>query len=211
MTPQEVQHHFTHADGSYRFARWVRPIVPVVFGVEDATLAVVKGAIEAMVATVGHQLAETDPEQGANLFLFFLRDWSEIGGIPEMEGLVPGIMAQVPRLEAAGADQYRHFRFEADGAIRACIAFVRMGGPLADLPAADLALALSVQSLLLWSDQAFRDRPALVATAEGAVLRSDIAALLRAAYDPALPAVARDQSHALRLSARTIAHALGNS
>eukprot|EP01036_Dinobryon_divergens_P039337 gene39337-51841_t len=62
MTPDQVQALFTRADGTYLFARWGRPIVPVVFGVEDATLAVVKGAVEAVVALAGHKMAETDPE-----------------------------------------------------------------------------------------------------------------------------------------------------
>ncbi len=211
MTPQEIQRHFTQPDGSYRFARWTRPIVPVVFGVEDTTLATVKGAIEALVATVGHRMAETDTEQGANLFIFFLRDWSEIAAVPELDGLVPGIAAQAPRLAEAGADQYRHFRFEAEGAIRACFSFLNMKGALADVPAADLSLSLAVQTLLLWSDGAFRDRPAVAYGPEGAVLRSEIAALLRAAYHPTLPAAAGDASHALRLSARIAAGALGNS
>lgn len=211
MTPDDIQPFFTRPDGSYRFARWTRPIAPVVFGVEDATLATVKGAIEAMVATVGHQMAETDTEQGANLFIFFLRDWTEIADVPELDGLVPGIGAQAERLTEAGADQYRHFRFEADGAIRACFSFLCMKGGLAEVPAADLALSLAVQTLLLWSDQAFHDRPALARGPEGAVLRPEIAALLRASYDPALPAATGDASHALRLSARISAGALGNS
>ena len=204
MTPEEIEPLFTQPDGHFRFARWTRPIVPVVFGVEDATLAIIKGAIEAVVATAGHRMAETDPEQGANLFLFFLRDWSEIGAVPDLEGLVPGITQQGRRLEREDADQYRQFRFEADGAIRACFVFVRMGGRLAEVPAADLALALSVQVMLMWSDAAFRHRSPFVAGAGGAEVRPEIAALLNAAYDPGLPAVARDVSHAFRLSARTL-------
>ena len=47
MPPNQVQALFTRKDGTYLFARWGRPIVPVVFGVDDATLSVVKGAIEA--------------------------------------------------------------------------------------------------------------------------------------------------------------------
>ena len=42
----EIQRYFTQHDGSYLFARWGRPIVPIVFGVDDATLAVVKGAFK---------------------------------------------------------------------------------------------------------------------------------------------------------------------
>ena len=39
---------FTRSTGEYLFARWGRPIVPVVFGVEEATVSIVKGAIEAV-------------------------------------------------------------------------------------------------------------------------------------------------------------------
>ena len=39
---------FTRSDGSYLFARWGRPLAPVVFGVEPESLPVLKGAFEAM-------------------------------------------------------------------------------------------------------------------------------------------------------------------
>ena len=51
MTPEAVQALFTRADGTYAFARWGRPIAPVVFGVEDETLSVIKGALEAWCAS----------------------------------------------------------------------------------------------------------------------------------------------------------------
>lgn len=202
MTPDEIAAQFTHSDGAYRFARWARPIAPVVFGVEDRTLATIKGAIEAMVAACGHRMAETDAEQGANLFLFFLKDWSEISAVPDLEGLVPGIGAQASRLAAQGAQQYRQFRFEADGAIRACFVFLDMGGAMADMPADALALSLAVQTMALWSEQAFGTRGPLMAGPQGALIRPEVAALLRAAYDPALPVAADDPAHALRLFAR---------
>ena len=116
MTPEQF---FTRADGSYRFARWARPIVPIVFGVDDATLAVVKGAIEAVVALAGHTMAETDPEQGANLFMFFFRDWDEVLAVPDLDRLVGGLTPAIDRLKARDANQYRAFRFDADGSIRA--------------------------------------------------------------------------------------------
>jgi hypothetical protein len=150
MAANEIERHFTRADGTYAFARWGRPVVPVVFGVEDATLATIKGALEAVVTLAGHRMAETDPDLGANLMIFFFRDWAELAAVPDLDRLVPGLPALVARLEAGGADQYRHFRFEPDGAIRACFAFLKMDGPLADLPAADLALTLAVQVMLLW-------------------------------------------------------------
>ena len=50
MTPDATTALFSRSDGTFHFARWGRPIVPVVFGVEDKTLATLKGAIEAVVA-----------------------------------------------------------------------------------------------------------------------------------------------------------------
>ena len=67
MTADDIEALFTRSADGYVFARWARPIVPVVFGVDDATLATVKGAIEAVVTLAGHRMAETDPDQGANL------------------------------------------------------------------------------------------------------------------------------------------------
>ena len=91
MAPEEVEALFTRSSGEYLFARWGRPIAPVVFGVEEATLQVVKGALEAVVALAGHQLAETDPELGSNLMVFFFREWKELTEVPHMEQLVPDL------------------------------------------------------------------------------------------------------------------------
>jgi hypothetical protein len=202
MTPDEITALFTRRDGSYLCARWGRPIVPVVFGVEDATLAVVKGAIEAVVALAGHRMAGTDPEQGANLMMFFFRDWAELPQVPDLDRLVPGLPALCERLQAEGASQYRALRFEADGSIRAAFVFLRMKGPLADLPAEVLALNEAVQVILTWGEAAFAGSSPLARAGERVILRPDIAGVIRAAYAAVLPPVARDPSHALRLAAR---------
>jgi hypothetical protein len=203
MDADQVRALFTRADGQYLCARWGRPIVPVVFGVEDATLAVVKGAIEAVVALAGQRMAETDPELGANLMVFFFRDWAELPEVPNLDRLIPELAALCARLAAAEANQYRIFRFDEAGAIRAAFVFVRMDGHMASVPAETLALLQAVQVILLWSDMAFTDASPLVAGREGAVmLRPEIAGVIRAAYDRVLPGVARDASHALRLAAR---------
>ena len=205
MSPAEIESLFARSSGGYTFARWVRPIAPVVFGVDDATLAVVKSAFEEVVAVAGHRMAETDPEQGANLMVFFCRDWQELLAVPDLDRLVDGLGGLVTRLEAEGANQYRHFRFEADGAIRACIAFLRLDASLALQPARTVALNLAVNAILLWSDTAFRVRPPLGENGGETVLRPDIAAVIGAAYDRAMPDVAGDASHALRLAARVAA------
>jgi hypothetical protein len=202
VTPNEVEALFTRADGSYLFARWGRSIVPVVFGVEDQTLAVVKGAFEAVVALAGHHMAEADPELGANLMLFFCRNWKELLAVLNLDKLVPELAGLVARLQEAGANQYRIFRFDARGAIKAAFVFLRMDEHLSAVPAEVLALSQAVQTILLWSDTAFRAASALAIDDGRAVLRTDVARLIRAGYDPVMPAMSRDASHALRLVAR---------
>lgn len=202
MAPEEVEALFTRSSGEYLFARWGRPIAPVVFGVEEATLQVVKGALEAVVALAGHQLAETDPELGSNLMVFFFREWKELTEVPHMEQLVPELGSLVGRLEAADANQYRFFRFDKDGAIRAAFVFLRMDKELSKVPAETLALSQIVQTMLLWSDEAFRERSPLAVAGDHTILRPDFAGLIKAAYDPVMPVMAQDPSHALRLSAR---------
>lgn len=198
----EVAEYFTRVDGAYVFARWGRPIVPVVFGVDDRTLSVFKGAVEAVVALAGHQMAETDTELGANLMVFFCRDWSELTEVPHLDKLVPDLIPLVKRLEKADANQYRIFRFDEAGAIRAAFVFLRMDDHLAHVSADTLALSQAVQTILLWSDRAFDSKPPLAMIGSKAVLRPEVAEIIRAAYDPVMPVAARDDSHALRLAAR---------
>jgi hypothetical protein len=202
MTADQIEALFTRGDGSFGFARWGRPICPVVFGVDDATLAVVKGAIEATCQLAGHEMGEMDAELGSNLMLFFFREWSELTDVPGMDRLVPDLEPLVARLEDAQANQYRFFRFDERGAIKACFVFLRMDGDLSAVPAQTLALSQIVQSMVLWSDVAFQDQSPLAVAGDITVLRPDVAALLRAAYDPVLPPAAQDPSHALRLAAR---------
>ena len=202
MTPEEVERFFVRSDGAYLFARWARPIVPVVFGVGDETISVLKGAVEALCVLTGHKMAETDPELGANLMVFFVRDWGELLETPNLDRLVPELGDLVPRLQDAGANQYRFFRFDEAGGVRACFSFICMDEHLSVVPADTLALNQMVQAMVLWSDQAFREASPLAMIGDRAVLRPEIGDLLRAAYDPVMPIVADDPSHALRLSAR---------
>ena len=204
MTPDQIEALFTRKDGSYAFARWGRPIVPIVFGVEDEPLSVVKGAIEAVATLAGHQMAETDPELGANLMVFFFREWDELLEVPDLGRMVPGLENLVPRLEGEGASQYRAFRFDENNAIQAAFVFLRMGGELAKIPAETLALGEAVQVVLMWGDQAFAEKsPLAVLPDTGAtILRPEISGVIAAAYDRAMPVAAHDASHALRLFAR---------
>ncbi|MEQ9258191.1 MAG: hypothetical protein RIG84_03740 [Roseovarius sp.] len=203
-TAEDVEALFTRSDGEYLFARWGRPIVPVVFGVDDRTLETVKGAIEAVVALAGHQMAETDPELGVNLMVFFFREWDELLEVPDLDRLIEGLGPLVIRLKEAGANQYRVFRFDEAGAIKAAFVFVRMDEEMQKVPAETLALGQVVQTILLWSDRAFVGASPLARVPEGdrVILRPDVAGVIRAGYDPVMPAMAQDPSHAMRLAAR---------
>lgn len=203
ISHEGVEALFTRADGTYLFARWGRPLVPVVFGTDDRTLEIVKGAVEAVVLMAGHSMAETDPELGVNLMFFFFRDWDELIEVPDLDRMVPDLGPLVERLKAAEANQYRIFRFDEAGAIKASFVFLRMDEELSKVPADTLALAQVVQTIVLWSDTAFVGRSPLAQAPEGKViLRPDIGAVIRASYDPVMPVVAQDPSHALRLAAR---------
>ena len=209
MTPETIARMFTQPDGSFFCARWRRPVVPVVFGVAPQSLPVIKGAIEAVVALAGHRMAETDPEIGANLMLFFCSSWSELEAVPDLGHLLPDLGALVARLEREGARQYRLFRHEADGAIRAAVVLVRLDARLGALPAEVLALDQAVRVIALWGPGAFAAVPALIEAEGRIVLGDQVAALIRAVYDPVLPSAARDPSHALRLAGRMTASGTG--
>ena len=130
ITPERIEQFFTRSNGDYVFARWGRPVAPVVFGVEEETLVTVKSAIEACVAIAGHRIEEMDPELGTNLMVFFLSDWAELLDVPHMGDLIPDLEARVATLQERNAHQYRAFRFDDQGAIKACFTFVRMGGAM---------------------------------------------------------------------------------
>jgi hypothetical protein len=202
VTPEQIEEMFIRADGDYVFARWGRPIAPVVFGVQEETLSMVKGAFEAVASLAGHPLDEVDPQLGANCMMFFFREWDELLDVPDLDRLVPELGVLVAGLQKAGASQYRSFRFDDAGAIQAAFVFLRMQGDLAKQPGEVLALGQVVQIMLAWSDAAFGARSPLAVAGDTTILRPEIADLIRAAYDPVLPAVARDASHALRLFAR---------
>ncbi|SDE48096.1 hypothetical protein [Limimaricola pyoseonensis] len=203
MDAARVQEMFTRPDGGYMCARWGRPIAPVVFGVEDETLSVMKSAIQALCQLADHDMAETDPELGVNLLVFFCREWDELTAVPDLDKLVPGLPDLLSKLEAGDASQYRAFRFEPDGAIRAGIVFLRMKGEAADVPADVLALSQAVLAMLTWSETAFDAESPLASAPDGTVvLKPEIAQLIRAAYDPVLPAASDDPATALRIAAR---------
>ena len=185
MTPEAIEALFTR-EGRFLCARWGRPVAPVLFGLADETLAVFQAVIRAVLDRTGVPMAETDPETGANLIGFFVRDWAELTAIPDFDVLT-GIADLPGRLQAEGTARYRLFRFDPEGTIRACLTFAR----ITDEHPGPLAESVAVNALLTFAHEI---RPA-----------TELAGLLRAAYDPVLPGCSTDPAHALRLAARIAA------
>lgn len=186
MDSDQIAALFQRPDG-YACARWGRPVAPVIFGLADESLDIFRAALRAACADAGIAMADTDPEMGANLMAFFVPDWDALTGIPDFDRLT-GITDLPAQLNARNADRYRLFRYDADGAIRACFSFTRIAGPLAEAHPAQLAEAMAMNALLTFAQEVTPS--------------PDLARLIRAAYDPVMPVAAHDASHALRLAAR---------
>jgi hypothetical protein len=202
-TRRAVEALFTRSDGGFRFARWGRHLAPVVFGTDDAGIAVFEGALGAVAGLAGLELRDTDPELGANFLVFLVREWRELPSVPNLPKLIPDIEKLVTTLAAAGANQYRIFGFDEDGAIRICITLIRYDDEMQSVSAQTVAVGQSVMGLLLWSDHAFTGESPIAAVEGGrAVVKPWHANLIRAAYDPALPPAASDPALAFRLAAR---------
>lgn len=203
LTAAETEAMFLN-EGRYIFARWGRPIAPVIFGTDDASLDVFKDAFQTVASLGDMRLAETDPELGANFLVFFCSDWSEIKQVPELHRLMEDLDGLVTELDRTGANQYRSFAFDPEGAIKLCILLLKYDDEMAQLSAQALATSQMAQAMLLWSPGAFKTTSpiGLIETNNMAIVRPSVAALIRAAYDNTMPDTAGDKSHALRLSAR---------
>ena len=197
---------FTSPNQRYHFARWGRPIAPVVFGVGDENLPHLKDAIAMTVGISGGMLVDTDPELGANFMWFFCRDWDEMLVIPDLDKLIPNFVNLITELQEKNATRYRSFGFEKNGAIQLCVVLIRVDAATERMSLQTLGTSETFQSLLTFGENAF-DVHSPIATIKVnnlCIVKPEYAAVVRAAYDPALPAASNDPAHALRVSARAM-------
>ncbi|MAD94429.1 MAG: hypothetical protein CML33_02920 [Rhodobacteraceae bacterium] len=197
---------FTSPNERYHFARWGRPIAPVVFGVGDENLPHLKDAIAMTVGISGGMLVDTDPELGANFMWFFCRDWDEMRVIPDLDKLIPNFVNLITELQEKNATRYRSFGFEKNGAIQLCVVLIRVDAATERMSLQTLGTSETFQSLLTFGENAF-DTHSPIATIKVnnlCIVKPEYAAVVRAAYDPALPAASNDPAHALRVSARAM-------
>ncbi|MEO1492891.1 MAG: hypothetical protein AAFV19_12125 [Pseudomonadota bacterium] len=194
---------FTRRDGAFRFARWARPLAPVIVGTNDEGCRIFEDGIRAVARIAGLEVAEMDPDLGANFMVFLVNDWAELTEAPNLIRLIPNLAELIATLSEHGANQYRVFNFDEAGALRLCITLLCYDDELQRISAQTLAVGQAFQGMLLWSDAAFMDESPIAITDDGlCVVKPVYADLLRAAHDPVLPAVADDAAFALRLAAR---------
>lgn len=201
--PAWVEAHFTRRDGSFRFARWSRPLAPVIVGTDDDGCRIFEAGIEAVARIAGLTVTDLDPDLGANFLVFLVNDWAELTEAPNLIRLIPNLGDLIETLTAHDANQYRVFNFDEAGGIRLCVTLLRYDEEMQRVSAQTMAVGQAVQGMLLWSDKAFTDDGPLALTDDGlCVVKPMHADLLRAAYDPVLPDATDDPVFALRLAAR---------
>jgi len=195
---------FTAKDGTYRFSRWGREIAPMVLGIDDTTLDHLKDAMAEVMTIANMKFAESDPELGANLMMFFCQDWDELDMVPNLDKLLPDFEILKASLKRSGANQYRTFSFDDNGGIKVCIVLLRYDEHMAETSIQTLGVGQMAQCILLWGDEAFTtESPIAMVPQNGiCIVKPGYGAVINAAYDPALPPSATDASHAIRLAAR---------
>lgn len=192
----------------FKFARWGGPICPIVVGLDDMGARLFEEAITAVADIAGAKMEEIDPEMGANMFIYVLSDWSTAAVAPNLGNFIPDLPALIERLNEANANRYRVFAFDDQGAIRASITMLRYDQQMQEAPVDYIALTEAMLAMLVFDERGVsEDRPVVMAKFEDdddarAILNPWHGRLLKAAYDPAIPAGSKDPALAMRLAAR---------
>ena len=191
----------------FKFARWGGPISPVVVGLDDKGCKLFEEAIGAVAELAGAKIEEIDPEMGANFMVYVMSDWVHATRAPNLPNFLPDLPALIQRLTEANANRYRVFAFDDAGAIRAAITLLRYDEQMQAAPVDYIALTEAALGMLVYDEAGVAaDRPVVMARFEDddarAIMSPWHAMLLRAAYDPAIPAGSKDPALAMRLAAR---------
>ena len=193
---------------NFKFARWSGSISPVVVGLDDKGTQLFEEAIGAIAEVAGLKIDEIDPEMGANMMVYVMGDWAHAKQAPNLPTFLPDLPALIDRLNQANANRYRVFAFDDAGAIRASITLLRYDEQMQEAPVDYIALTEAVLATLVFDERGVaEDRPVIIAKFEDddyalAVLSPWHAKLLKAAYDPTIPAASGETSLAMRLAAR---------
>ena len=186
---------------AFRFARWSRPVATAFFGFEQESVAVMQSGFREAADLAGVSLATEDDAFGANILVYAVEDWRALRDAPQLGDLIPDLDGLIRLLSVADANQYRIFTFTPEDGLQFCVALLRYDAALSKLSAPSLALGQAVQTLLLWSDEAFAsESPVTVRRGGKALVKSRFARLLKAAYAPETPAYSEDPAFAAQLA-----------
>lgn len=187
----------------FQFARWGKPIAPAFCGLTDESEAVMREGFAAAAALAGLELAEEDPDLGANILVCVVERWSALPRTPGLVALIPDLAGLIVLLEAADRNQHRLVSFEPDGGLRLCVILLRYDDGMARLSGASLALGQALQALLYWSDEAFLcESPVTLRRGGKPIVKPRFARLLKAAYAPETPIASEDPALADALAER---------
>ncbi|MFV0473149.1 MAG: hypothetical protein ACK5MQ_02760 [Pikeienuella sp.] len=192
---------------AFKFARWGCPIAPTVIGLDDAGTRLFAEAVKLVAGVASAEIEDIDPEMGANFLIYVMQDWAHASRAPNLPNFLPDLPALIERLTEADANRYRVFAFDDQGAIRAAITLLRYDEKMRAAPVDYIALTEAALGVLVYDEAGISaDRPVIMAgigeDAPRAALDPWHARLIRAAYDPTIPAGAKDPSLAMRLAAR---------
>ncbi|MEX2518471.1 MAG: hypothetical protein WD969_03965 [Paracoccaceae bacterium] len=193
---------------TFKFARWGCAIAPAVIGLDEPGGRLFGEAIKLVANVAGVQMEDIDQEMGANFLIYVMQDWAHASRAPNLPGFLPDLPALIERLQAASANRYRVFAFDDQGAIRAAITLLRYDDQMRAAPVDYIAMTEAALGMLVYDEAGVAaDRPVVMTRLDEdgearAALSPWHARLLRAAYDPAIPAGSKDPALALRLAAR---------
>ena len=203
MSHDKIVSLFSQEKG-YHFSRWNKPIAPVVFGIDNSSLASVKSAFLEVISITPLPISDFDSDLGANFFVFFCSEWCELREIPNLNRLIPNLAQVLATLDKNNSNQYRTFFFKENGAINLCILIMKYDLELASVSVQTLAMGQMLKSILLWSPKAFATESpiAIINKNNSCIVKPFYEALLKACYDATLPDFSMDKTHALRVQAR---------
>lgn len=204
MTPDDIRTYFARAGGQYQFARWNRPIVPVVFGDHCLDPGLLREALVRLSGITGHPVDLEAPPSAMTYGTLVVREWRDLAATPGAGKAMPGLAKLGAEAERQGGNQFRTFQRDWRGGIKRCVAVIRTAaGRFDDLTPESMALRQAALSFLHWSIPGVVKLRLVMPGPDGVDdLKPEVVALLRAAYDPAMPVSSRDPRHADQLAER---------
>lgn len=192
---------------NFKFARWAGPIAPAVIGLDERGAKLFGEAVRALAEAAGHPMAAEEPQSGEGFHIYVMKSWADAARMPGLPDFLPELPALISRLTQAQANCYRVFAFDDQGAIRSAITMLCYDERMQAAPVDYIALTEAALGMMVYDEAGVsEDRPVAMADFgdgdQRAVLQPWHAQLLRAAYDPSIPAGSKDPALALRLAAR---------